>query len=1010
MDGFSGQKSRGYPLQVAISVVFTTLLILFGVALIVFNFYRARSEAFIEADQRLRRITDHLGTSVSKLYGPAQNVVDLAAHMRLSAEDPAEDRRREMRTLAESLREQREISSIFVGHDDGSFYLVRSLRGRQVAREAFDVPSDAMFVLQTIIKSDGDGVSETLEFFNSEADLVEHRERPWSGFDPREREWYDEAMTREGQIVTGAYVFFATREVGVTIARRLSGGGGAVGVDLALSDLSAGLAGHSITPSSRQILLSRSGHVIASSDPGFEPQSADGPGTNQVRLPRLSELMDPVFLGLSKIFDGPLENGRYEIDVGGRIWLASVSSLSVRAGGSISLVTVLPRDELLVEAIQTRNQSLLISLMMLALTIGLALIISSHISRSLRTLAAEAKQIRELRFETPITVFSRIREVADLAATMEVMKEAIQQFLAISHALSSEKSRDRLLEMILEEARTVCRADAGAVLLRTDDWQSLQVSILQNAPAQEFFGGRDGSDSPFDLIPLGDGSEDSASKAIEARTVVDGAVIRFDELESHENQSAVAAIKRHFDRPDTPVTTVLSAPLRTHEGEVIGVLQLVNARGPGGDLRPFSDETIPYIEALCSDAAVALDNRRLLKAHKDLLESFIHVLAGAIDAKSPYTHGHCSRVPVIARLLAEAAQEHNEGPFEAFHLSEDEWYELHIASWLHDCGKVTTPEYVVDKATKLETLGNRIHEIRTRFEVVWRDAQIQIMKETPKETDAEIQHHLDEKLAELRDDFEFIAQCNQGDNPLSDEDSHRIEQIGVQTWIRYFDDSLGLSHSERRLRSSRSTAELPVVETLLADKPEHIVPREEGQHPFGDQPHGFKMDVPENLYNRGELHNLKIARGTLTDEERFKINEHIIQTLRMLERLPFPRELKRVPRWAGTHHEKLDGTGYPCRLRGDELSIPERIMAVADVFEALTAADRPYMTPKSLSKAIWIMRSMVLAGHLCPDVFALFLTSGVYRAYAEEYLQAEQIDEIDIDEILNSLPTLGTDP
>jgi hypothetical protein len=360
--------------------------------------------------------------------------------------------------------------------------------------------------------------------------------------------------------------------------------------------------------------------------------------------------------------------------------------------------------------------------------------------------------------------------------------------------------------------------------------------------------------------------------------------------------------------------------------------------------------------------------------------------------------------------LAEAAQEHNEGPFEAFHLSEDEWYELHIASWLHDCGKVTTPEYVVDKATKLETLGNRIHEIRTRFEVVWRDAQIQIMKETPKETDAEIQHHLDEKLAELRDDFEFIAQCNQGDNPLSDEDSHRIEQIGVQTWVRYFDDSLGLSHSERRLRSSRSTAELPAVETLLADKPEHIVPREEGQHPFGDQPHGFKMDVPENLYNRGELHNLKIARGTLTDEERFKINEHIIQTLRMLERLPFPRELKRVPRWAGTHHEKLDGTGYPCRLRGDELSIPERIMAVADVFEALTAADRPYMTPKSLSKAIWIMRSMVLAGHLCPDVFALFLTSGVYRAYAEEYLQAEQIDEIDIDEILNSLPTLGTDP
>jgi HD-GYP domain-containing protein (c-di-GMP phosphodiesterase class II) len=501
------------------------------------------------------------------------------------------------------------------------------------------------------------------------------------------------------------------------------------------------------------------------------------------------------------------------------------------------------------------------------------------------------------------------------------------------------------------------------------------------------------------------------SKAIEARTVVDGAVIRFDELESHENQSAVEAIKRHFDRPDTPVTTVLSAPLRTHEGEVIGVLQLVNARGPGGDLRPFSDETIPFIEALCSDAAVALDNRRLLKAHKDLLESFIHVLAGAIDAKSPYTHGHCSRVPVIARLLAEAAQEHDEGPFEAFHLSEDEWYELHIASWLHDCGKVTMPEYVVDKATKLETLGNRIHEIRTRFEIVWRDAEIDFLRAAAEGVcDDEIRGRLERRRAELRNDFEFIARCNTGDDPLSVEDIKRLERIGAQTWVRHFDDGIGLSHGERRLRESRPPADSPAVETLLADKPEHIVPREEGQHPFGDQPHQFKMDVPENLYNRGELHNLRITRGTLTEEERFKINEHIIQTLRMLERLPFPRELKRVPRWAGTHHEKLDGTGYPCRLRGDELSIPERIMAVADVFEALTAADRPYMTPKSLGKAIRIMKSMVVSGHLCPDVFALFLTSGVYRTYAEKYLQAEQIDEIDIDEILAGLSALGTDP
>ncbi|MCK5378412.1 MAG: GAF domain-containing protein [Acidobacteria bacterium] len=1003
MSGFFGRKSRRYPLHVTMSAVFTTLLVIFGVALISFNYAKARSTAFLEADHQLDRIADHLRISVSDLYGPAQNVVDLASRMRLSINNSVEERRREMLSLAEALRVRREISSIFVGNEDGGFSLVRSLQGREAARVALDAPPEAQIALQIIVRSGDHEATEMLDFFDSDDRLVEHRETIWSAFDPREREWYRTAINKERQIATSAYVFFTTREVGVTIARRLAGSDGVVGVDLALSDLSAGLADHSVTPSSRLVLLNRSGLVFASSDPGFAPLLADDQGTGKVELPHLSELSDPVCNRLSEVIGNSLEIGKHEFDIGGRIWLASISSLPVRAGGSISLVALLPRDELLVDAIRTRNQSLLISLLMLVFTIGIALIISRHISGSLRILAIEAENIRELRFDAPITVHSRIREVADLAATMEVMKGSIQQFLAISHALSAEKSRDRLLEMILDEARSVCRADAGAVLLRTDDWQGLEVSILQNSPVDEFFGGTKGGKAPFGVIPLGEGPDDSVSLTIETRTVGESAVIRVDDITNPKSPSSLEIVKRHFDREGAPATTLLSAPLQTHEGEVIGVLQLVNARGMDGGLRPFTDETIPYIEALCSDAAVALDNRRLLKAHKDLLESFIHVLAGAIDAKSPYTHGHCRRVPVIARLLAEAAQEQQEGPFEAFHLSEDEWYELHIASWLHDCGKVTTPEYVVDKATKLETLGNRIHEIRTRFEVLWRDAEIEYLKENTTGADVGIQRRLDERLAELRDDFEFISRCNQADDPLSVEDVERIGHIGAQTWSRHFDDGLGLSHGERKLRAGIPVQDLPAVETLLADKPEHLVPREEGQHPFGDQPHQFKMDVPQHLYNRGELYNLKITRGTLTEEERFKINEHIIQTLRMLERLPFPRELKRVPQWAGTHHEKLDGTGYPCRLREEDLSIPERIMAVADVFEALTAADRPYMTPKSLSKAIWIMRSMAASGHLCPEVFALFLTSGVYRTYAEKHLQPEQLDEIDVSEILAGL-------
>jgi HD-GYP domain-containing protein (c-di-GMP phosphodiesterase class II) len=213
-----------------------------------------------------------------------------------------------------------------------------------------------------------------------------------------------------------------------------------------------------------------------------------------------------------------------------------------------------------------------------------------------------------------------------------------------------------------------------------------------------------------------------------------------------------------------------------------------------------------------------------------------------------------------------------------------------------------------------------------------------------------------------------------------------------------------VSHEELERKRRAPAPQLPVAEPLLADKPEHIMERGGDGAFFGENPHGFRMEVPEHLYNRGELYNLCIPRGTLTAEERFKINEHIIQTINMLGRLPFPRELRRVPDWAGNHHERLDGNGYPRMLAAHDLSIPERVMAIADVFEALTAVDRPYMRPKTLSTAIRIMASMRDGGHICPDLFELFLTSGVYLDYGKRHLRPEQLDEVDIAEYVSSQP------
>ncbi|MCK5667809.1 MAG: HD domain-containing protein, partial [Gammaproteobacteria bacterium] len=241
-----------------------------------------------------------------------------------------------------------------------------------------------------------------------------------------------------------------------------------------------------------------------------------------------------------------------------------------------------------------------------------------------------------------------------------------------------------------------------------------------------------------------------------------------------------------------------------------------------------------------------------------------------------------------------------------------------------------------------------------------------------------------------------IAEFNIGSEYTEDDSIKRINEIASTSWLRHFDDRIGLSEDELRLKNQEKRTELPAKEYLLADKQEHIIKRTDKGKPYGDNPHGFNMEVPDNEFNLGEIYNLSIIRGTLTDEDRYKINEHIIQTIILLSKLPLPRELKRVPTWAGNHHEKLDGTGYPRGLTGNELSIPERIMAIADIFEALTASDRPYKKAKTLSESIKIMSFMRNDGHICPDLFDLFLSSGIYKKYAEAFLSPEQIDDVDI--------------
>ncbi len=591
------------------------------------------------------------------------------------------------------------------------------------------------------------------------------------------------------------------------------------------------------------------------------------------------------------------------------------------------------------------------------------------------------------------------------------------KLIEIGIALSAERNHHRLLENILLEAKALCHADGGTLYLcgqmverdgeevfeAEADGKFLKFEIMRTDSLGIAKGGTTGEHIPFPPISVYNPETGEPNhKNVASHVAVSGETVNIPDV--YEATEFDFTGPRKFDESTGYRSkSFLNVPLKNHSGEIIGVLQLLNAQDDAGESIAFSDQIVPMIEALASQAAVAVDNQMLVEAQARLMDSFIKLIAGAIDAKSPYTGGHCARVPELAEMLATAAVDADWGQFEDFDLDEEGFRELHLASWLHDCGKVVTPEYVVDKSTKLETIYDRIHEVRMRFELKKSQLETQCWKDIAEGGDAqELLSNLEMELAQINDDFAFVAECNVGGEFMAEEKVERLKEIAEGTWTRTLDDRVGISHEELRRKEVEPAKELPAKEQLLENKNEHVLPRDGTFEAPNSERFGFKMDVPEQLFDRGEIYNLSIARGTLTDEDRYIIQNHIVQTIVMLGQLPFPKHLKNVPEYAGAHHETLIGTGYPRKLTKEDMSVPARIMALADVFEALTAADRPYKKPKTLSESIKILSFMVKDQHIDPELFRLLLESGIYKDYAERFLKPEQMDEVDLSQYLDA--------
>jgi len=534
------------------------------------------------------------------------------------------------------------------------------------------------------------------------------------------------------------------------------------------------------------------------------------------------------------------------------------------------------------------------------------------------------------------------RVLAEVHTFAQKQADHIQKLNEIGAALSAENNLSKLLEMILTEAKNFTNADGGTLYMMTDDERHLKFTVVETDSLGIKMGGTMGDITwPPLALYKEDGSQNR--EMVAALCGLEGKLINIGDVYTAEGFNFEGTKK--FDQgTGYHSKSMLVIPMKNYENEVIGVCQLLNRKDPQtNEVIEFTKDDEKSTTSLASQAAVAITNAKLINDLRNLLESFIKSIASAIDAKSPYTGGHVRKVAEITMMVADALNSVKDGHYADTEYSYDQLNELRIAALMHDVGKITTPEYVVDKSTKLETIYDRINIIKTRFEVLKRDLKIEFLEEKyiceKEHRESEItalEEKYNSKITELDEDMSFLEIANIGGEFMADDKIARVHSIAQKKW--------------------------------------------------------FENGVEKPLLSEDEVMNITIRKGTLTDDERHKINDHARMSKEMLDQLPFPKKLRRVPEIAGGHHEKLNGKGYPQGLNAEQLSLESRILALADIFEALTASDRPYKDAKKLSEVAKIIGFMVKDGELDGDLVKFFYEQKLHLLYGQKELKEEQLD------------------
>ncbi|MDN3683070.1 HD domain-containing phosphohydrolase [Vibrio tapetis subsp. quintayensis] len=950
------RKKRRYPLSIHITTLFLALVTAIGVSLITISYQHSQTLLEGTAGELSNENSLKLQTLFKQQVAPVLTTLDfMAMSSFISHQTDSAEKNGWLSSIDLVFNRNESLVALYYGSSEGRFTLYRPLINPVVAKQ-FKAPDGATMLFRD---TDLDGRNEAI-FYDPNMNVMSANIQYDNRYDPRVRPWYSKAE-KGGEIsLTEPYRFYWLQDSGVTFVRRSVDNRHVVAADFSLSGLSAKIKELAYSERSKLILFDRNFHPLAS----HQVELADQDSSQDIRL----TLADSVFSGVLK--ETSLSGGYATKNVDNLAWSIAVTPVDLTDGVELYLAEATPQNDLMKDLLSMRDKQLVMALLMLLACTLIVRYVAKRIAEPLDGLNKQAENIRRFVFTKSHYSRSMIKEVNDLSMSVELMEHTLHDLIILLQDTASNQDFSILAKNIAKQSYIVTKAET--IVLSVWDRKTKKFEVAVNHA----------------IIPL----------RVDMNTLLANAPLMLSQLKSGEvfhlnkKDELLKPYLLHFHNSD-----LYFFPLLNRDKQLVGVLTLGYERRA----TKLQKEKHDFLSELLNFAAIAKENIDQIQQQKDMLNAFTELLASTIDTKSPYTGGHCQRVPALAEMLTLAAAE-DQGQFRDFSMDSKQWEELSLGAWMHDCGKITTPEYVVDKATKLETNYDRIHEIRMRFELLKQQAHTDYWKAVSQGSDAAFEKlRRDKTLHSLDDDFAFIAECNIGSEFMNDSKFERLQSIAQLTWKRTIDDKIGISWVEKD-RCDNSQA-LPVTEFMLSNKAVHKVAWPLGHNPKDTWEQPFNLVPGEYQYDRGELYNLSVRVGTLTSEERFIINNHIVQTIHMLEKLPYPEHMKNVPEIAGCHHERMDGEGYPRGQKGSELSVQARVMAIADIFEALTANDRPYKKAKNLRESLSIMTQLATTGHIDPDLYVLFLGKGVYKQYADKFLEQTQLVDVNIDNYLEQV-------